>query len=107
MASTNSATSLTDLWDLLVSVGGERSPVHDHWPLETAADAMRRSFDRVHVNAIDYVLDIPAVEPVIDYLASSGASAAVLARAGERVASSIERDGCFHASGRTSVIVAR
>ena len=55
--------SLTELWDLFVSSGGERSPVHDHWPLETAADAMRGSFDRVHVNAIDYVVDVPAAEP--------------------------------------------
>jgi len=105
VASTNSAASLTELWDLLVSAGGERSPVHDHWPLETAADAMRGSFDHVHVNAIDYVVDVPAAEPVVDYLASTGASAAILARARDRVASAIQRDGCFHASGRTGVIV--
>jgi len=100
------AVGIAELRDLLVSAGGERSPVHDHWPLETAADAMRGSFDHVHVNAIDYVVDVPAAEPVVDYLASTGASAAILARARDRVASAIQRDGCFHAGGRTGVIVA-
>ena len=59
------------------------------------------------MNAIDYVLDVPAVEPVIAYLASTGRSAAVVELARERIADVIARNGSFQASGRTGVIVAR
>lgn len=107
VASTNSAANLAELWDLLQACGGRRSPVLEHWPLEHAADALRREFDHVQVNAIDYVLDVPVAEPVVAYLASTGAPPAVLDRAGERVADTIARDGGFRANGRTGVLVAR
>lgn len=107
VASTNSATNLAELWDLLEACGGRRSAVLGHWPLERAADALGAAFDDVQVSTIDYVLDVPDVEPVTAYLASTGAPSAVLSRAGERVAEVIARDGAFRTSGRVGVLVAR
>jgi SAM-dependent methyltransferase len=106
VASTNSRSSLAELWDLLELHGGTRSAVLAHWPLEQAAESLRQQFDHVQVHAFDYLIDVPVAKPVIDYLASTAASVDVLRAVGASVDQAIGRTGAFRMRGRTGLLVA-
>jgi SAM-dependent methyltransferase len=70
VASTND--DLADgLWSLFREVGLDHVPVSARWPLSSAAATVHAAgFGDVAVRTFDYVLDIPAVQPVLDYLDS-------------------------------------
>ena len=70
VVSTNDDT-VDGLWRLFRDAGLDRRPVSVRWSLAGATDALQAAgFADVRERAFDYVLDIPAPQPVLDYFDS-------------------------------------
>ena len=85
------------------------------WSLADATDALQAAgFADVRERAFDYVLDIPASRPVLDYFDSCRSADStepewreVRRNVAAAVASSIERHGSVRSRGRVGVMNAR
>lgn len=125
LAATNAATNMAELNALLqaasVELGARQLGVGvgvNRFTLENGATLLQTQFETVTCHVLDAALLFPAVEPVIDYLATtrerhvaqlpSGVTwnelAAVLTR---RVQAQIDAHGVFRVSKRAGVFVCR
>jgi len=114
LVSTNDDT-VDGLWQLFRDAGLDRLPVSGRWSLAGATDALQAAgFADVRERAFDYVLDIPAPGPVLDYFDSCRSADStepgwrqVRRNVAAAVASSIERHGSVRCRGRVGVLTAR
>ncbi|HEY6747967.1 MAG TPA: class I SAM-dependent methyltransferase [Mycobacteriales bacterium] len=115
VASTNDETD--GLWETFRDAGLPRAPVSARWPLAAAPAALRAAgFADVTVQAFDYILDIPAPEPVLAYLDSCRAGfpdladdtwTGVRAAVAAAVTAEIRRHGALRRTGRVGLVTGR
>ena len=75
VVSTNDDT-VDGLWQLFLDAGLGRPPAGARWPLTGARDALDAAgFSDIRERVVDYVLDIPNSQPVLDYLDSPAGTA--------------------------------
>jgi SAM-dependent methyltransferase len=115
VVSTNDDT-VDGLWQLFLDAGLGRPPVSARWPLTGARDALDAAgFSDIRERVVDYVLDIPGPQPVIDYLDScrSGfpdlteqAWRQIRAGVAAAVAGHVRRHGSLRRLGRVGLVTA-
>jgi SAM-dependent methyltransferase len=67
---TNGTGHMREVSGLAVAAGLPAADVHEHFPAERAAAAMREHFDDVETHRYDDTLEVPSAEPVLAYVAS-------------------------------------
>jgi SAM-dependent methyltransferase len=115
VVSTNDAGD--GLWQLFLDARLDRPPVSARWPLSGAREALHAAgFGDVRELRFDYLLDIPAAQPVLDYLDSCRSGFPHLTdRAWQDIrrnlaataAAHLRQHGRVRAAGRVGVLTAR
>jgi SAM-dependent methyltransferase len=115
LVSTNEET-VDGLWQLFLDAGLDRPPISARWSLPGARDALSAAgFGTIREQVFDYVLDIPAVEPVLDYLDScrsglphltENAWQDIRGKVAGAVADQIRHRGSLRRSGRVGLLTA-
>jgi SAM-dependent methyltransferase len=105
------------LWRIFRDAGLDRAPVSARWPLAEAAAMVRvAGFDDVHEQVFDYVLEIPATQPVLDYLDScrtgfpdlpDEAWTTIRHSVAATVGARIRRHGSLRRAGRVGIVTGR